>query len=74
MIWIILCKDKEDALSKRMAVIDKHREYLSLNPIKTLISGPLTHTDGKTMKGSAPSICELPIFFPQRIKSLKSIM
>ena len=52
MIWIIVCKDKEDSLSKRMAIIDKHREYLSLNPIKTLISGPLTHTDGKTMKGS----------------------
>ena len=52
MIWIIVCKDKEDSLSKRMAIIDKHREYLSLNPIKTLISGPLTHADGKTMKGS----------------------
>ena len=52
MIWIIVCKDKEDSLSKRMAIIDKHREYLSFNPIKTLISGPLTHTDGKTMKGS----------------------
>ena len=35
-----------------MALIDKHREYLSLNPIKTLISGPLTHNDGKTMNGS----------------------
>ena len=31
-------------------------------------------TSGKTMNGSAPSICELPIFFPQRIKSLKSII
>ena len=52
MIWIIVCKDKEDSLSKRLAIIDKHGEYLSLNPIKTLISGPLTHTDGKTIKGS----------------------
>ena len=52
MIWIIVCKDKKDSLSKRLAIIDKHREYLSLNPIKTLISGPLTHNDGKTMNGS----------------------
>ena len=52
MIWIIVCKDKKDSLSKRLAVIDKHREYLSLNPINTLMSGPLTHNDGKTMNGS----------------------
>lgn len=52
MIWIILCEDKEDALSKRLKVIDEHRKYLSTNPIKTLISGPLIKTDGKTMQGS----------------------
>ena len=52
MIWIIVCEDKEGALSKRMSVIDEHRKYLSSNPIKTLISGPLVHADGKTMKGS----------------------
>ncbi len=52
MIWIIVCKDKKDALSKRMNVIDKHRDYLSSNPIKTLVSGPLTNTDGNTMNGS----------------------
>ncbi len=52
MIWIIVCEDKEGALPKRMAVIDEHRKYLSSNPIKTLVSGPLIHTDGKTMKGS----------------------
>ena len=26
MIWIILCKDKADALKRRMAVIDEHRK------------------------------------------------
>ena len=52
MIWIIVCKDKAGALKKRMAVIDEHRKYLSTNPIKTLVSGPLTDLDGKTMNGS----------------------
>ncbi len=52
MIWIIVCEDKEGALSKRMSVIDEHRKYLSSNPIKTLVSGPLVNADGKTMKGS----------------------
>ena len=45
MIWIIVCKDKADALKRRMAVIDEHRKYLSTNPIKTLVSGPLTDLD-----------------------------
>ena len=42
MIWVILCKDKPNSLKERMKVIDEHRAYLSKNPIKTLISGPLT--------------------------------
>ena len=49
MIWIILCKDKTDALKRRMAVIDEHRKYLLTNPIKILVSGPLTDLDGKAM-------------------------
>ena len=52
MIWIILCKDKADSLQKRMTVIDEHRKYLSTNPIKTLISGPLTDFDSENMNGS----------------------
>ena len=52
MIWVILCKDKPNSFKKRMDVIDEHRKYLSTNPIKTLISGPLTDLDGKTMNGS----------------------
>ena len=52
MIWIIICKDKVGSLSRRMAVIEEHRKYLSTNPIKTLVSGPLTYLDGKTMNGS----------------------
>ena len=52
MIWIIVCKDKVGSLSRRMAVIEEHRKYLSTNPIKTLVSGPLTDFDGETMNGS----------------------
>ena len=52
MIWVILCKDKPYSLEKRMAIIDEHRRYLASNPIKTLISGPLTDASGKVMNGS----------------------
>ena len=51
MIWVILCKDKPNSLNERMKIIDEHRAYLSTNPIKTLISGPLTYKEGN-MNGS----------------------
>ena len=35
-----------------MEVIDEHRKYLSTNPIKTLISGPLINETGDIMNGS----------------------
>ena len=35
-----------------MEVIDEHRKYLSTNPIKTLISGPLINESGDIMNGS----------------------
>ena len=46
MIWDILFKDKPNSLDKRMKIIDEQRAYLSTNPIKTLISGPLTDKEG----------------------------
>ena len=52
MIWIILCKDRPNSYDKRMAIIDEHRRYLSTNPIKTLLSGPLTDISGMVMNGS----------------------
>ena len=52
MIWVILCKDKPNYFKKRMEVIDEHRKYLSTNPIKTLISGPLINESGDIMNGS----------------------
>ena len=52
MIWVILCKDKPNSFEKRMGIIDEHRRYLASNPIKTLISGPLTDVSGKVMNSS----------------------
>ena len=46
MIWVILCKDKPNSLNERKKIIDEHRAFLSTNPIKTLISGPLTDKEG----------------------------
>ena len=51
MIWLILCKDKPNSLNERMKIIEEHRAYLSTNPIKILISGPLTDKEGN-MNGS----------------------
>ena len=50
MIWIIVCKDKVGSLSRRMAVIEEHRKYLSTNPIRTLVSGPLTDLEEETIE------------------------
>ena len=52
MIWVILCKDKKYSHERRMNVIEEHRKYLLTNPIKILISGPLTDKEGKIMNGS----------------------
>ena len=52
MIWIVLCKDKENAYEKRMSDIEEHRSYLSTNPIKTLLSGPLMDKNNNMMNGS----------------------
>ena len=35
-----------------MNVIEEHRKYLLTNPIKILISGPLTDKEGEIMNGS----------------------
>ena len=51
MIWIVLCKDKENAYEKRMSVLEEHRKYLSTNPIRTLLSGPLMDKNNNMMNG-----------------------
>ena len=52
MIWTITCLDKPDVLDKRKAAIEPHLEYMSGNPITTLLSGPLVGDDGVTPIGS----------------------
>jgi uncharacterized protein YciI len=52
MTWIVLCEDKENTYEKRMSVIEEHRSYLSTNPIKTLLSGPLMDKNNNMMNGS----------------------
>ena len=52
MIWIVLCTDKENAYEKRMSVLEEHRKYLSTNPIRTLLSGPMMDKNNNMMNGS----------------------
>ncbi len=54
MIYVITCIDKTDALPRRLASIDAHRDFLASHghPVSTLVSGPLVSEDGETMKGS----------------------
>lgn len=55
MIFVVLAKDRADALDRRLAVIDAHRAYLADNPhpVRTLLSGPLVaEEDAGRMVGS----------------------
>lgn len=52
MIFIITCLDKPGVLDKRMACLQPHMDYMSTDPINTLLSGPLVGADGKTAIGS----------------------
>lgn len=52
MIFIITCLDKPGVLDKRMACLQQHMDYMSTDPINTLLSGPLVGDDGKTAIGS----------------------
>lgn len=52
MHYIVHCLDYPGQVQKRLDNYDSHKAYLSTNPIKTLISGPLLAEDGETMIGS----------------------
>lgn len=52
MHWIIYAVDKPGMLATRTANVDKHRQYLSAHPIRTLVSGPLMDDTGTDMIGS----------------------
>ncbi|MBA8841499.1 YciI family protein [Ochrobactrum sp. RH2CCR150] len=52
MLYVVHCIDFEDALPRRLANYDAHKQYLASTPVKTVISGPLIAEDGVTMIGS----------------------
>ncbi len=56
MRFVVHALDKPDALGRRLAAIDAHRDYLDRAPaqhgITILLSGPLMDDAGDTMIGS----------------------
>lgn len=61
-----MCKDKPGSLDKRLSILEDHRKYLSTNPIKTLVSGPLMNENdmlnGSFFMVEADNIDEIKIF------------
>jgi uncharacterized protein len=52
MLFVIYCIDKPGAEATRAATMQAHRDYLASNPIKVVLSGPLTSDDGERVIGS----------------------
>lgn len=52
MLFVIYCLDKPGAEQTRAANMQAHRDYLATEPIKVVLSGPLTTDDGKGIVGS----------------------
>ena len=52
MHFIVYCLDHPNMVERRLENYDDHKAYLQTAPVKTLISGPLTKSDGQTMIGS----------------------
>jgi len=52
MLFVIYCLDKPGSERTRVANMQAHRDYLATEPIKVVLSGPLTTDDGHTVIGS----------------------
>ena len=52
MLFVISCMDEPDAAGKRAAAMQAHKDYIATNPIKVVLSGPLTSDDGGKIIGS----------------------
>lgn len=52
MHFTVYCLDHSGVLQRRLDHYEAHKAYLQTAPVKTLISGPLVESDGKTMIGS----------------------
>jgi uncharacterized protein YciI len=52
MHFTVYCLDHPNMVERRLENYDDHKAYLQTAPVETLISGPLTKSDGQTMIGS----------------------
>ncbi len=52
MLFSMFCIDKPGVMETRKEVMPAHIEYLSTEPVKIVMSGPLVDDDGETIIGS----------------------
>ncbi len=52
MLFVIFCIDRPGSTEARAAAMQAHIDYLATNPIKNVMSGPLTSDDGNAVIGS----------------------
>ena len=52
MLFTMFCIDKPGVMETRQEVMPAHIEYLSTEPVKIVMSGPLVADDGETIVGS----------------------
>ncbi|NKB48615.1 MAG: YciI family protein [Alphaproteobacteria bacterium] len=52
MLFTMFCIDKPGVTERRAEVMPAHVEYLSTEPVKLVMSGPLTSDDGENIVGS----------------------
>ena len=52
MLFVIYCLDKPGTEKTRAGAMQAHKDYIATDPIKVLISGPLTSDDGQKVIGS----------------------
>ncbi|MGD8418390.1 MAG: YciI family protein [Pseudomonadales bacterium] len=52
MLYVLICEDKPDSLSLRLANREKHLAYAATLNEKIRLAGPMLADDGETMIGS----------------------
>ena len=52
MLFTMFCIDKPGVMETRKEIMPAHIEYLSTEPVKIVMSGPLVADDGETIVGS----------------------
>ena len=54
MLFTMFCIDKPGVMETRKEVMPAHIEYLSTEPVKIVMSGPLVDDDGETITDLSP--------------------